>query len=59
MSVSILIPLLCIVALMCSGMPVWIAMFLGVAPWFAELNSIGFTVATEVQRFIATTESAS
>lgn len=58
MDLAILIPTLCIVGLMILGVPVWIAMFVGVIPYFTSLNGLNFSAATVVQRMIATTEQS-
>jgi len=59
MNPVILIPALCIIGLVMLGVPIWIAMFAGVLPYFMELNSIGFAASTAVQRMVATMESSS
>lgn len=58
MDLAILIPTLCVVGLMVLGVPVWIAMFVGVIPYFTSLNGLNFSAATVIQRMIATTEQA-
>jgi len=59
MSPAILIPILCIVGLMLLGVPVWVAMFAGVIPYFTSLNSVGFDSSTLIQRLTGTMENAS
>lgn len=59
MSMAILIPTICIIALMLLGVPVWIAMFAGVLPYFVELNNFGFAAGTAIQRLVATMETTS
>jgi len=59
MSLAILIPVICIVALMLLGVPVWVAMFAGVLPYFMELNTFGFAAGTAIQRLVATMETTS
>lgn len=59
MNPVILIPTVCIVALMLMGIPVWIAMFVGVLPYFVELNSLNFAASTAIQRMVSTMESGS
>lgn len=59
MSLAILIPVICIVGLMLIGVPVWIAMFAGVLPYFVELNNFGFAAGTAIQRLVATMETTS
>lgn len=59
MSPAILIPILCIVGLMLLGVPVWIAMFAGVIPYFTTLNAVGFDASTLIQRLTGTMENAS
>lgn len=59
MSMAILIPTICIIALMLLGVPVWIAMFAGALPYFVELNNFGFAAGTAIQRLVATMETTS
>lgn len=59
MNPVILIPTLFIILLMLLGVPIWIAMFAGVLPYFISLNSLGFAASTAVQRMVATMESSS
>jgi len=41
------------------GVPVWVAMFAGVIPYFTSLNSVGFDSSTLIQRLTGTMENAS
>ena len=59
MNPAILIPVLCIVILMLCNVPVWIAMFAGVLPYFISLNHFGFAAGTAIQRLVATMETTS
>lgn len=59
MNPAILIPTVCIVALMALGVPVWVSMFVGTMPYFIWLNSLGFAASTEIQRLVATMETSS
>ena len=59
MSMAILIPTICIIALMLLGVPVWIAMFAGALPYFVERNNFGFAAGTAIQRLVATMETTS
>ena len=59
MNPAILIPVLCIVILMLCNVPVWIAMFAGVLPYFMWLNNFGFAAGTVIQRLVATMETTS
>lgn len=59
MNPAILIPVLCIVLLMLCNVPVWIAMFAGVLPYFIGLNNFGFAAGTAIQRLVATMETTS
>ncbi|MGN1000198.1 MAG: TRAP transporter large permease [Faecousia sp.] len=59
MNPAILIPVLCIVILMLCDVPVWIAMFAGVMPYFIGLNPFGFAAGTVIQRLVATMETTS
>lgn len=59
MNPAILIPVLCIVILMLCNVPVWIAMFAGVLPYFISLNHFGFDAGTAIQRLVATMETTS
>lgn len=59
MNLVVLIPALCIIALMLLNVPIWIAMLVGVLPYFMSLNSMGFASATAVQRMVATMEASS
>lgn len=59
MSLAILIPTICVILLMLLNVPVWIAMFAGVLPYFVELNNFGFAAGTAIQRLVATMETTS
>ncbi len=58
MNPIIVIPAVCIIALMVMGVPVWTSMFLGVLPYFVSLNSLNFAASTAIQRMIATLEQS-
>lgn len=59
MNPIIVIPLICIVFLLLLGVPIWIAMLGGVIPYFAFLNTMGFTSSVAMQRMVSTMESSS
>lgn len=59
MNLAIVVPVICIVILMFCNVPVWIAMFAGVLPYFMGLNNFGFAAGTAIQRLVATMETTS
>ena len=59
MNLAIVVPVICIVVLMFCNVPVWIAMFAGVLPYFMGLNNFGFAAGTAIQRMVATMETTS
>lgn len=59
MNLAIVVPVICIVVLMFCNVPVWIAMFAGVLPYFMGLNNFGFAAGTAIQRLVATMETTS
>lgn len=59
MNLAIVVPVICIVVLMFCNVPVWIAMFAGVLPYFMGLNNFGFAAGTAIQRLAATMETTS
>ena len=59
MNLAIVVPVICIVVLMFCNVPVWIAMFAGVLPYFMGLNNFGFAAGTVIQRLVATMETTS
>lgn len=59
MNLAIVVPVICIVILMFCNVPVWIAMFAGVLPYFMGLNNFGFAAGTVIQRLVATMETTS
>lgn len=59
MTVSILIPLVCIAVLMMIGCPIWIAMFAGALPYFMFLNPLHMPASISIQRLVNSMESAS
>ena len=59
MNLAIVVPVICIVILMFCNVPVWIAMFDGVLPYFMGLNNFGFAAGTAIQRLVATMETTS
>ncbi|MGM9541628.1 MAG: TRAP transporter large permease [Candidatus Limivicinus sp.] len=58
MNISILIPVVIIVALMLMNAPIWLALFGGMLPYFFFLGD-GLPAQILIQRFVATTESSS
>lgn len=59
MNLAIVVPVICIIVLMFCNVPVWIAMFAGVLPYFMGLNNFGFAAGTAIQRLVATMETTS
>ena len=59
MNLAIVLPVIRIVVLMFCNVPVWIAMFAGVLPYFMGLNNFGFAAGTAIQRLVATMETTS
>ena len=59
MNLAIVVPVISIVVLMFCNVPVWIAMFAGVLPYFMGLNNFGFAAGTAIQRLVATMETTS
>lgn len=59
MNTVIVIPVICIVVLVLMGIPMWVAMFAGVIPYFAFLNTMGFSTSIVMQRMVSTMESSS